>query len=82
MGQVNIRNPFEIIYTDTNKFKIAEKIVTKEITVEKLVEVIKEVPVDRVVEKIVEVIKEIPVDKIKSFKTNKIINRSPELIIS
>jgi hypothetical protein len=41
-----------------------EKIVTKEIPVEKLVEVIKEVPVDRVVEKIVEVIKEIPVEKV------------------
>jgi hypothetical protein len=41
-----------------------EKIVTKEVIVEKVVEVIKEVPVDRVVEKIVEVTKEIPVEKV------------------
>ena len=41
-----------------------EKIVTKEVIVEKIVEVIKEVPVDRVVEKIVEITKEIPVEKV------------------
>ena len=41
-----------------------EKFVTKEIPVEKLVEVIKEVPIERVVEKIVEVTKEIPVEKV------------------
>ena len=41
-----------------------EKIVTKEVIVEKIVEIIKEVPVDRVVEKIVEITKEIPVEKV------------------
>ena len=41
-----------------------EKIVTKEVTVEKIVEVIKEVPVERVVEKIVEITKEVPVEKV------------------
>lgn len=41
-----------------------EKIVTKEIPIEKIVEVIREVPVERVVEKIVEVIKEVPVEKV------------------
>jgi hypothetical protein len=41
-----------------------EKIVTKEVIVEKIVEVIKEVPVDRVVEKIVEITKEVPVEKV------------------
>jgi hypothetical protein len=42
--------------------KIVE--VVKEVVVEKPVEVIKEIPVERVVEKVVEVIKEIPVEKI------------------
>jgi len=45
-----------------------EKIVTKEVpidrTVDRIVEVIKEVPVDRVVEKIVEITKEVPVEKV------------------
>lgn len=38
--------------------------IVKEVLVEKIVEVTKEVPVDRVVEKVVEVIKEIPVDNV------------------
>ena len=38
--------------------------VIKEVPVDRIVEVIKEVPVDRVVEKIVEIIKEIPVEKV------------------
>ena len=41
-----------------------EKVVTKEIPVEKIVEVTKEVPVERVVEKIVEVTKEVPVERV------------------
>lgn len=41
-----------------------EKVVTKEIAVEKIVEVTKEVPVERVVEKIVEVTKEVPVERV------------------
>ena len=58
-----------------------EKIVTKEVIVEKIVEVIKEVPVDRVVEKIVEITKEIPVEKvvikevIKEIPVEKIITK-------
>ena len=59
-----------------------EKIVTKEVIVEKIVEVIKEVPVDRVVEKIVEITKEIPVEKvvikevIKEIPVEKIITKT------
>ena len=59
-----------------------EKIVTKEVIVEKIVEVIKEVPVDRVVEKIVEITKEIPVEKvvikevIKEIPIEKIITKT------
>jgi hypothetical protein len=56
--------------------------VTKEVIVEKIVEVIKEVPVDRVVEKIVEITKEIPVEKvvikevIKEIPVEKIITKT------
>ena len=59
-----------------------EKIVTKEVIVEKIVEVIKEIPVDRVVEKIVEITKEIPVEKvvikevIKEIPVEKIITKT------
>ena len=59
-----------------------EKIVTKEVIVEKIVEIIKEVPVDRVVEKIVEITKEIPVEKvvikevIKEIPIEKIITKT------
>jgi len=59
-----------------------EKIVTKEVIVEKIVEVIKEIPVDRVVEKIVEIIKEVPVEKvvikevIKEIPVEKIITKT------
>jgi hypothetical protein len=59
-----------------------EKIVTKEVIVEKIVEVIKEVPVDRVVEKIVEIVKEIPVEKvvlkevIKEIPVEKIVTKT------
>jgi len=59
-----------------------EKIVTKEVIVEKIVEVIKEVPVDRVVEKIVEITKEIPVEKvvikevIKEIPVEKIVTKT------
>jgi hypothetical protein len=59
-----------------------EKIVTKEVTVEKIVEVIKEVPVERVVEKIVEITKEVPVEKvvikevIKEIPIEKIITKT------
>jgi hypothetical protein len=41
-----------------------EKVVTKEVPIEKIVEVIKEVPVERVVEKVVEVVKEVPVERV------------------
>ena len=59
-----------------------EKIVTKEVIIEKIVEVIKEVPVDRVVEKIVEITKEIPVEKvvikevIKEIPVEKIVTKT------
>jgi hypothetical protein len=59
-----------------------DKIVTKEVIVEKIVEVIKEVPVDRVVEKIVEITKEIPVEKvvikevIKEIPVEKIVTKT------
>ena len=59
-----------------------EKIVTKEVIVEKIVEVVKEVPVDRVVEKIVEITKEIPVEKvvikevIKEIPVEKIVTKT------
>jgi len=59
-----------------------EKIVIKEVIVEKIVEVIKEVPVDRVVEKIVEITKEIPVEKvvikevIKEIPVEKIVTKT------
>jgi len=59
-----------------------EKIVTKEVIVEKIVDVIKEVPVDRVVEKIVEITKEIPVEKvvikevIKEIPVEKIVTKT------
>lgn len=54
---------FFIKYEDKkDKVEVVEKIIEKEIPVEKIVEVIKEIPVDRIVEKIVE--KEIPVEKI------------------
>lgn len=55
--------PVEKIVT---KEVIVEKVVEviKEVPVEKIVEVIKEVPVERVVEKIVEITKEVPVEKI------------------
>ena len=57
---VEEREVIKIEYVDVP----VEKIVTKEVIVEKIVEVIKEVPVDRVVEKIVEITKEIPVEKV------------------
>lgn len=41
-----------------------EKVITKEVPIEKIVEVIKEVPVERVVEKVVEVVKEVPVERV------------------
>jgi len=47
-----------------NSDGVEEKQVVKEVIVEKIVEVTKEVPVERIVEKIVEVIKEVPVEKV------------------
>lgn len=47
---------------NTTKEKIIEKEIIKEVPVEKIVEVIKEVPVEKIVVK--EVIKEVPVEKI------------------
>ena len=75
---VEEREVIKIEYVDVP----VEKIVTKEVIVEKIVEVIKEVPVDRVVEKIVEITKEIPVEKvvikevIKEIPIEKIITKT------
>lgn len=53
-------------YPDTplksTKERIVEKEVIKEVPVEKIVEIIKEVPVEKIIEK--EIIKEVPVEKI------------------
>ena len=67
----------QLKYPDTpvssTKERIVEKVVIKEVPVEKIVEVIKEVPVEKIVikevpvEKIVEIIKEVPV-KVKGDK--------------
>ena len=60
---VEVEKPVETI-KEVVVEKIVEKIVEKEVPVEVIKEVMVEVPVDRVVEKIVEITKEVPVDRV------------------